>query len=181
MSSDGVPIPRRTFASGLFGGHWNGVPFLRLWIRTGGLSLSPQPPDIPRVSPVHLPQRCLIARVDLAASRVLIAPWTWDVSGPELTVLLPAARGHAGSGLLWRDLTRNLKCAVAVIRWGAETPSHKLRQCARRTGCGHKGGHPASEPGVATASASCRFLRASRRSLNQSPALLFIPPKTRYL
>ena len=41
-------------------------------------------------------QRCLIAHVDLAASRVLIAPWTWDVSGPELTVRLPAARGHAG-------------------------------------------------------------------------------------
>ena len=30
-------------------------------------------------------------------------------------------------------------CAVAVIRWGANESSDKLRQCARCTGCGHKG------------------------------------------
>jgi hypothetical protein len=30
-------------------------------------------------------------------------------------------------------------CAVAVIRWGADAPSDKLRQCARCTGCGSKG------------------------------------------
>jgi hypothetical protein len=30
-------------------------------------------------------------------------------------------------------------CAVAVIRWGAERSSDKLRQCARCTGCGSKG------------------------------------------
>jgi hypothetical protein len=30
-------------------------------------------------------------------------------------------------------------CAVAVIRWGANVSSDKLRQCARCTGCGGKG------------------------------------------
>jgi hypothetical protein len=30
-------------------------------------------------------------------------------------------------------------CAVAVIRWGADESSDKLRQCARCTGCGAKG------------------------------------------
>jgi hypothetical protein len=30
-------------------------------------------------------------------------------------------------------------CAVAVIRWGLNTSSNKLRQCARCTVCGHKG------------------------------------------
>ena len=29
--------------------------------------------------------------------------------------------------------------AAPVIRWGAEAPSDKLRQCARCTECGHKG------------------------------------------
>jgi hypothetical protein len=29
--------------------------------------------------------------------------------------------------------------ACAVIRWGADTSSDKLRQCARCTACGHKG------------------------------------------
>ena len=32
-----------------------------------------------------------------------------------------------------------LACAVAVIRWGANTSSDKLRQCARCTACGRKG------------------------------------------
>jgi hypothetical protein len=32
-----------------------------------------------------------------------------------------------------------LACAVVVIRWGAETSSHKLRRSARCTACGHKG------------------------------------------
>ena len=40
---------------------------------------------------------CLRARC-FAASRVLIVSWTWDVSGPGLTVQLPAAWGHAGEG-----------------------------------------------------------------------------------
>jgi hypothetical protein len=30
-------------------------------------------------------------------------------------------------------------CAVAVIRWGANERSDRLRQCARCTACGHKG------------------------------------------
>jgi hypothetical protein len=30
-------------------------------------------------------------------------------------------------------------CAVAVIRWGPDTTSDKLRQCASCTGCGQKG------------------------------------------
>jgi hypothetical protein len=30
-------------------------------------------------------------------------------------------------------------CAVAVIRWGANESSDKLRQCARCTACGSKG------------------------------------------
>jgi hypothetical protein len=30
-------------------------------------------------------------------------------------------------------------CAVAVIRWGAEESSDKLRACARCTACGSKG------------------------------------------
>jgi hypothetical protein len=32
-----------------------------------------------------------------------------------------------------------LACAVAVIRWGPETSSDRLRQCARCTACGNKG------------------------------------------
>jgi hypothetical protein len=32
-----------------------------------------------------------------------------------------------------------LACAVAVIRWGANTSSDRLRQRARCTKCGHKG------------------------------------------
>jgi len=32
-----------------------------------------------------------------------------------------------------------LACAVAVIRWGADTSSDKLRHSARCTLCGHKG------------------------------------------
>ena len=32
-----------------------------------------------------------------------------------------------------------MACAVAVIRWGAETSSDKLRRCAKCTKCGHKG------------------------------------------
>ena len=32
-----------------------------------------------------------------------------------------------------------LACAVPVIRWGANTSSDKLRQCARCTACGRKG------------------------------------------
>jgi len=32
-----------------------------------------------------------------------------------------------------------LACAVAVIRWGPNTSSDKLRQCARCTACGTKG------------------------------------------
>ena len=32
-----------------------------------------------------------------------------------------------------------LVCAVPVIRWGAQTSSDKLRQCARCTACGNKG------------------------------------------
>jgi hypothetical protein len=32
-----------------------------------------------------------------------------------------------------------LACAVPVIRWGPQTLSDKLRQCARCTACGHKG------------------------------------------
>jgi hypothetical protein len=32
-----------------------------------------------------------------------------------------------------------LACAVAVIRWGPDMSSDKLRQSARRTRCGHKG------------------------------------------
>jgi hypothetical protein len=38
-----------------------------------------------------------------------------------------------------------LACAVAVIRWGPNTSSDKLRRCARCTACGNKGGtiqHP---------------------------------------
>jgi hypothetical protein len=30
-------------------------------------------------------------------------------------------------------------CAVAVIRWGADVSSDRLRQCTRCTGCGSKG------------------------------------------
>ena len=32
-----------------------------------------------------------------------------------------------------------LACAVAVIRWGPNASSEKLRQCARCTACGNKG------------------------------------------
>jgi hypothetical protein len=32
-----------------------------------------------------------------------------------------------------------LACAVAVIRWGPNTSSDKLRQCARCTSCGNRG------------------------------------------
>jgi len=32
-----------------------------------------------------------------------------------------------------------LACAVPAIRWGPDTSSDKLRQCARCTACGHKG------------------------------------------
>jgi len=32
-----------------------------------------------------------------------------------------------------------LACAVAVIRWGPNTSSDKLRRSARCTACGHKG------------------------------------------
>jgi hypothetical protein len=32
-----------------------------------------------------------------------------------------------------------LACAVAVIRWGPETSSDRLRRCARCSACGHKG------------------------------------------
>jgi hypothetical protein len=32
-----------------------------------------------------------------------------------------------------------LACAVAVIRWGPNTSSDKLRRCARCTACGNKG------------------------------------------
>jgi hypothetical protein len=32
-----------------------------------------------------------------------------------------------------------LACAVAVIRWGPNVSSDKLRRCARCTACGHKG------------------------------------------
>jgi hypothetical protein len=32
-----------------------------------------------------------------------------------------------------------LACAVAVIRWGADESSDKLRSCARCTACGGKG------------------------------------------
>jgi hypothetical protein len=32
-----------------------------------------------------------------------------------------------------------LACAVAVIRWGPQESSDKLRRCARCTACGHKG------------------------------------------
>jgi hypothetical protein len=32
-----------------------------------------------------------------------------------------------------------LACVVAVIRWGPNTSSDKLRRCARCTACGNKG------------------------------------------
>jgi hypothetical protein len=45
------------------------------------------------------------------------------------------------------QLRSPLACAVAVIRWGPDTSSDKLRQCARCTSCGNKGAtiqHPGS-------------------------------------
>ncbi len=46
--------------------------------------------------------------------------------------------GSAGAGL---NPTRHAfrACAVLVIRWGPDTSSDKLRQCARCTACGNKG------------------------------------------
>jgi hypothetical protein len=62
---------------------------------------------------------------------------------------LPAARTtlgdlHRATPWLWLYCEKcshssPLACAVAVIRWGAETSSDKLRRSARCTACGHKG------------------------------------------
>ena len=49
-------------------------------------------------------------------------------------------RHTMGLGILqqvWAFVT--LACAVAVIRWGPETSSDRLRRCARCSACGHKG------------------------------------------
>ena len=51
---------------------------------------------------------------------------------------------HRATPWLWLYCERcshssPLACAVAVIRWGAETSSDKLRRSARCTACGHKG------------------------------------------
>ena len=54
-------------------------------------------------------------------------PWVW--------VWCKKGRHHAP-----------LACVVAVIRWGPNTSSDKLRRCARCTACGNKGAtiqHPA--------------------------------------
>jgi hypothetical protein len=51
---------------------------------------------------------------------------------------------HRATPWLWLNCERcqhhaPLACAVAVIRWGPNTSSDKLRQSARCTACGHKG------------------------------------------
>jgi hypothetical protein len=43
---------------------------------------------------------------------------------------------------LWRERCQHhapLACAVAVIRWGADVSSDRLRQRTRCTGCGNRG------------------------------------------
>jgi len=62
---------------------------------------------------------------------------------------LPAARTtlgdlHRATPWLWLYCEKcshssPLACAVAVIRWGTETSSDKLRRSARCIACGHKG------------------------------------------
>jgi hypothetical protein len=43
--------------------------------------------------------------------------------------------------LIWERCPHSapFACAVAVIRWGPDTSSDKLRECTRCTACGHKG------------------------------------------
>ncbi len=69
----------------------------------------------------------------------------------------PAVRDAVGMGMCEKcQHHAPLACAVAVIRWGPNTSSDKLRRCARCTACGNKGAtiqHPA---GAVMMSASCR-------------------------
>jgi hypothetical protein len=51
---------------------------------------------------------------------------------------------HGATPWVWMHCDRcqhkaPFACAVAVIRWGANETSDRLRQCARCTACGHKG------------------------------------------
>jgi hypothetical protein len=76
-----------------------------------------------------------------------------DRSRP-LAIYSTQRRGY-GSGASTVS-TLPLACAVAVIRWGADASSDRLRQRARCTSCGNKGAtiqHPA---GAVMTWASCR-------------------------
>jgi hypothetical protein len=60
-------------------------------------------------------------------------------TGPRPTLGRPPAPRTLATAMLRALRAPPFACAVAVIRWGPEASSDKLRQAARCTACGHKG------------------------------------------
>jgi hypothetical protein len=96
-----------------------------------------------------------------AGLRALVGRPLPSMKSPRATTTLDDLHRATPRPWLYCEKCRHsapIACAVPVIRWGPNTSSDKLRQCARCTACGHKERDAGSIP-VVLILASYRFRR----------------------